>query len=130
MKQLIFVATVCAIVAAAAGQRQASGAKPGIGPQTTATPDLRTRTAAGSDHVSPNQFNPTTTITYTVPAKQMVDLRVFNLLGREIATLQAGPREAGVYTVRLDTGSLAGGIYFCRLQTGTDVLVKKMFLMK
>ena len=149
MKQLIFVATVFAIVVAAAGQRRMVDSVPGTAPIAPASspvrmsaiastsvplpkaePDPGPRTGTGCDLVSPNPFTPATTITYTIPERQTVDLTVFNLLGHEIATLEAGPREAGIHTVRFEPGNLAGGIYFCRLRTNTAVLVKKMFLMK
>jgi hypothetical protein len=78
----------------------------------------------------PNPFNPTTTVEFQVPAKSQVSLRVFDLLGREVAVLVDGTREAGVYRETFDAAGLPSGPYFCRLVTPTVVQVQKMALLK
>ena len=59
-----------------------------------------------------------------------VTLKVYNVLGAEVATLVDTQHEAGVYTVRWDAGDLASGMYFCRLQAGEFTAVKKMVLLR
>ncbi|MGA9118815.1 MAG: T9SS type A sorting domain-containing protein [Bacteroidota bacterium] len=78
----------------------------------------------------PNPFNPTTTIRYELAAAGQVSLRVYNLLGQEVATLVDGVQTAGHYSVRLNGAPLATGVYFYRLQTSKFVAVKKMLLVK
>ena len=78
----------------------------------------------------PNPFNPRTTIRFSVPASGFVTLRMYNLLGSEVATLVAGDLSAGTYTVDLQADHLPSGVYVCRLQTGTFTELIKMTLMK
>jgi hypothetical protein len=78
----------------------------------------------------PNPFNPTTTISYQLPAVSLVTLKVYDMLGREIATLVDGKQLAGVHTVRWDASLFPSGVYFYRLATDDFVETKKMVLMK
>ena len=78
----------------------------------------------------PNPFNPSTVIAYDVPAAGPLTLKVYNLLGQEVATLVNHVAAAGHYTVRFDAGSLASGIYFYRIQSANFVATKKMLLVK
>jgi len=82
----------------------------------------------------PNPFNPSTTISYTIEKAGPVSLKIFNLLGSEVATLVDGRQEAGSYDVQVRTGegalSLASGMYFYRLETGSVLSIRKMILMK
>lgn len=78
----------------------------------------------------PNPFNPTTRISYSVPQKGDVSLKVFNVLGMEVATLFSGVQEAGTHTARLDASTLSSGVYFYRLQAGSVSMTKKMVFMK
>ena len=84
----------------------------------------------------PNPFNPTTTITYDLPKSAHVTLVVYDMLGREVATLVNGGEEAGFKSVVLDSGSLASGVYFYRLQVQpagggkTFIAVKKLSILK
>jgi hypothetical protein len=78
----------------------------------------------------PNPFNPTTTISYAVHHPSFVTLKVYNLLGKEVATLVNEHKESGYYKVPFDRLNLASGIFFYRLQVGTDSIIKKMVVLK
>jgi len=78
----------------------------------------------------PNPFNPTTTINYQIPELSFVTLKVYDVLGSEVATLVNEERSAGSYEVELNTRGLTSGVYFYRLQAGSFVETKKMVLMK
>ena len=78
----------------------------------------------------PNPFNPTTTIEFRVPSSGFVSLKVYDILGREVATLVDGWRSPGSYSVTLDGSKLASGVYFYRLQAGSFTISKKMMLIK
>jgi photosystem II stability/assembly factor-like uncharacterized protein len=78
----------------------------------------------------PNPFNPTTTIKYSVPKSSLVVLKIYDVLGNEIATLVNEEKERGVYTVNFDASQLASGIYLYRLQAGSFIETKKMILLK
>lgn len=78
----------------------------------------------------PNPFNPTTTISYIIDAPGMVRLHVFDLMGREVATLQNAPKAAGQYTVRYHARGLPSGTYIYRLRTGDRAITRAMLLSK
>ncbi len=78
----------------------------------------------------PNPFNPTTTIQYSIPDRSRVVLKVFNVLGQEVASLVDQVEDAGFKAVRFDASALASGMYFYRLEAGGFVDVKKMLLLK
>jgi hypothetical protein len=78
----------------------------------------------------PNPFNPSTSISYQLPATAKVDLRVYDVLGREVAVLASGVQNAGEHTVKFDAISLSTGVYFYRLSAGSAMETKKMLLMK
>jgi hypothetical protein len=79
----------------------------------------------------PNPFNPSTTIEFTVPENGKATVKVFDMLGREVATLFNDIAEAGQYhQVKFNASNLASGIYFTRLQFGDKIQLKKMMLVK
>ncbi|MDD8017309.1 MAG: T9SS type A sorting domain-containing protein [Bacteroidota bacterium] len=78
----------------------------------------------------PNPFNPATVIKYQLPTNSHVTLKVYDAIGREVATLVNGVKEAGYYSVTFDASKLSSGIYFTRLQNGDKVQLKKMVLLK
>jgi photosystem II stability/assembly factor-like uncharacterized protein len=78
----------------------------------------------------PNPFNPSTKINFELPKSTFVLLRVFDLLGREIATLMNKEFSAGHHEVSFDGSNLPSGIYVYRIQAGEYTSVKKMILMK
>jgi hypothetical protein len=78
----------------------------------------------------PNPFNPTTQIEYSIPKSGFVTLKVYNVLGQQVATLFAGDQKAGNYVATFDGSRLASGIYFYRLDAGSFSRTMKMVLMK
>jgi len=78
----------------------------------------------------PNPFNPSTKIQYAIGSKQLVTLKIFDILGREVSILVNEEKPAGEYEVQFDANELAGGIYFYKLQTEHSALVKKMIYLK
>jgi hypothetical protein len=78
----------------------------------------------------PNPFNPSTTISYGLPTRSHVTLRIFNVLGQEVATLVDSEVQAGRHQVRWDAGRLASGVYLYRIQSGTFVETKKTVLVR
>lgn len=78
----------------------------------------------------PNPFNPTTTLEYKLPQRSLVDLSVYDILGRRVKTLVTGYRDAGIYQAKLEGGDLPSGIYLYRLKAGQTVLVRKAVLVK
>ena len=78
----------------------------------------------------PNPFNPVTTINYQIPNDGFVTLKVFDILGKEIANLVNHNKEAGYYTVAFDASKLPSGVYIYILQSGEFVSSKKMLLIK
>jgi hypothetical protein len=82
----------------------------------------------------PNPFNPTTVVSWQLSVVSNVQLRVFDVLGREVATLVNGRMEAGAHSVTFNARNIASGVYFCRLEaTGggkSYVATKKMMVLK
>jgi hypothetical protein len=78
----------------------------------------------------PNPFNPSTMIRYNLPKAQMVSLKIYNILGQEVATLVHMQQDAGYYSVRFDAGNLSSGIYLYILKTESFSSTHKMLLLK
>lgn len=78
----------------------------------------------------PNPFNPSTTIAFSLPRASQVTLKVFNLVGQEVATLVDKKFSAGRYDVHWDAAGHANGIYFYRIQAESFVRVQKMLLIR
>ncbi|HTY00898.1 MAG TPA: T9SS type A sorting domain-containing protein [Bacteroidota bacterium] len=78
----------------------------------------------------PNPFNPVTTIEFSLAKAGAASLKVYDILGREIATLVDGVQTAGQHSVTFNATNLASGVYFYTLQAGANSLTKKLLLMK
>jgi hypothetical protein len=78
----------------------------------------------------PNPFNPKTVISYQLPVSGNVTLKVYDLLGREVATLVDEYRVAGRYEIEFNASELSSGIYFYKLQAGKYAETKKMILLR
>jgi hypothetical protein len=78
----------------------------------------------------PNPFNPTTTIEYQLPVAGHITLKVYDLLGREVATLVNEVQQADYYRVEFDGGRLASGVYFYRLHSGSYSATKRLMFLK
>lgn len=78
----------------------------------------------------PNPFNPSTEIGYGVPGTEYVTLKVYDLLGREVATLVNERKAPGSYSVSFDASGLASGVYFYRLEAGNFMQTKKLIVLR
>ena len=78
----------------------------------------------------PNPFNPATEINYSLPRSNMVSIRVYDVIGNEIANLVNEEKPAGRYSVNFNASNLSSGVYFYRMQAGSFVETKKLILLK
>ena len=78
----------------------------------------------------PNPFNPSTKLIYTIPERSNVSLKVFDLLGNEVAELVNNEIAAGTYHITFNATDLSSGVYFYQLRAGDFVQTKKMILLR
>jgi hypothetical protein len=78
----------------------------------------------------PNPFNPLTTIEFALPRRSSIKLQIFDLLGRQIATLLDDELQPGEYRVTFEAEHLPSGVYFCRIQADGFVRTKKLILLR
>ncbi|MFN0156516.1 MAG: T9SS type A sorting domain-containing protein [Bacteroidota bacterium] len=78
----------------------------------------------------PNPFNPTTVIAFRVGSGEFVSLKIYSMLGQEIATLVNEVKRPGYYTAQFDASHLPSGMYFCRLRSGDYVTSRKLLLLR
>jgi len=78
----------------------------------------------------PNPFNPLTTISFTLPSRSFVTLKIFDLLGREVATIVSEELSVGNYSRQWNASNISSGIYFYRLQAGSFIETKKLIFLK
>lgn len=108
---------------------------------TVSAPGERSRHKVGDDGLLselsfnleqnyPNPFNPSTEIKYSINENALVQLVVYDILGREVSVLVSEQKTPGYYTVQFDASDLPSGMYIYRLKTPTKVMSKKMMLVK
>ena len=78
----------------------------------------------------PNPFNPSTSVSFDLPTRVLVSLRIFDVEGREVATIASGEFQPGSYSIRWNAAGMSSGVYFCRLQAGPYVNTKKLVFLK
>jgi hypothetical protein len=78
----------------------------------------------------PNPFNPSTTITFALPQKEMVSIKVFNIVGQQVANLVNKQYESGIHQINFDAGDLGSGIYFYTITAGEFKQTRKMTMIK
>jgi hypothetical protein len=92
------------------------------------TPELPSSVALKQNY--PNPFNPVTQISYELPEQSEVRLQVFDMTGRQVATLVNESVNAGAHTVNFNASNLSSGVYLYKLQAGSTVLTRKLTLIK
>jgi hypothetical protein len=78
----------------------------------------------------PNPFNPSTIISFNIPKDELVSLKVFDVMGNEVANVLNEQKSAGYYSIEFNASELASGTYFYKLQAGDKTEVRKMLLLK
>jgi hypothetical protein len=78
----------------------------------------------------PNPFNPVTSISFSIPEDSFVSIKVYNLLGNQVATVINKEIEAGQHSIKFDASSLPSGVYFYMLKADNNVATKKLVLLK
>ncbi|MBK7499775.1 MAG: T9SS type A sorting domain-containing protein [Ignavibacteriales bacterium] len=78
----------------------------------------------------PNPFNPNTTISFSIPQKSDVSVKIYDILGNEVTTLVNETREAGRYNVNFNASNYSSGVYFYTIKAGNFNETKKMTLLK
>jgi photosystem II stability/assembly factor-like uncharacterized protein len=78
----------------------------------------------------PNPFNPSTTISFSLPSRSFVTLKIFDVMGREVATMVSEEMPAGIYSRQWNASGLPSGVYYYRLQAGAFVQTKNLVVLK
>jgi hypothetical protein len=78
----------------------------------------------------PNPFNPSTSIQYTLGSKQFVSLKVYNVVGKEVAALVNEEKETGYHSIIFNANDFPSGVYFYKISAGSFIQTKKMLLIK
>jgi hypothetical protein len=97
---------------------------------TSIDPNINTPERYSLSQNYPNPFNPSTSIAYAIPVKELVRIKIFDMLGKEIAVLVNEVKQAGSYAVNFDASGLSSGIYYYRLESGSFTETRKMILVK
>ncbi len=101
-----------------------------FGPSLAIKEELKNQQTYTLNQNYPNPFNPSTTIEFTLPKSEFVELKIYNILGEEVSTLISKKLNQGNHTYTFDGKNLASGIYYYQLMAGEYREVKKMILMK
>jgi hypothetical protein len=78
----------------------------------------------------PNPFNPTTTISFSLPSKSFVSIKIFDLIGKDVAIIVSEELSAGDHSCQWNAEGLPSGVYFCRLYAGSFSETKKLVLLR
>ncbi len=78
----------------------------------------------------PNPFNPSTTIGYSIPENSFVTIKIFDVLGNEVASLVNSQMEAGEHSINFNASNLSSGIYYYQINAGNNIAIKKLMLLK
>ena len=78
----------------------------------------------------PNPFNSITNINFQIPTRQIIKLKIYDILGNQIAELVDGEMDSGEHKIRFNSGDLSSGVYIYQLQTKNNILSKKMIFLK
>jgi hypothetical protein len=78
----------------------------------------------------PNPFNPITRIEFQIPQKENVEIKIYDITGREVTTLINEVKNPGTYSVSFDGSKYASGVYFYRIKTGEYISSRKLVLLK
>ncbi|MBK6912330.1 MAG: T9SS type A sorting domain-containing protein [Ignavibacteriales bacterium] len=92
--------------------------------------EITTPTEFSLEQNYPNPFNPTTTISFSLPETGYTSLKVYDILGNEVANLVNEVKDAGIYKVQFDGSNLSSGVYVYQLQTGDYIATKKIQMIK
>lgn len=106
------------------------GKEYGSVPVSVSTRDKRIPTTFALSQNYPNPFNPTTTVSFDLPSRLLVSLKVFDLLGKEVSSIVSEELEAGSYTREWNAADIPCGVYFYRLQAGNFNETKKLLVLK
>ncbi|MBL8008535.1 MAG: T9SS type A sorting domain-containing protein, partial [Ignavibacteria bacterium] len=101
-----------------------------VGPTDVQNNTLGIPSAFSLSQNYPNPFNPSTKISYAIPTEGLVRLSIYNILGRQVATLVNDFRRAGYYDADFNASDLASGLYFYKLESGSFTETKRMLLIK
>jgi hypothetical protein len=113
------------------GSPPSIGAYEGIQPATSVMEVARVVEEFKLESNYPNPFNPSTTIQFTLVEESKASLKVFNMLGQEVAILFEGEAQAGrMQQVKFDASGLPSGLYFAKLEAGMQQMIRKMMLLK
>jgi photosystem II stability/assembly factor-like uncharacterized protein len=82
------------------------------------------------DQNYPNPFNPSTTISFTLPSRSFVTLKIFDVMGREIASIVSEEMQAGTYSRSWNAGTMTSGMYFYRLQAGAFTQTRRLLIVR
>jgi len=106
------------------------GKEYGSVPASVSAKDKRTPTSFVLSQNYPNPFNPSTNISFSIPSRSFVTLKIYDMLGREVTTIVSEEMSAGSYSRQWNATDIPSGVYFYRLQAGNFNQTKKLILLK
>jgi hypothetical protein len=112
------------------GGSELPGPRYNTGPAPVGVRSAGSPTVFSLEQNFPNPFNPSTTISFSLLSKSFVSLKIFDLIGREVATIISEEMLAGNYTRQWNAANMSSGVYFYRLQAGTYIATKKLVLLR